>query len=192
MKPTNQNKRALIVFIVWALIVVALLSKAHGQTNDKTPFIMFYGALDVKNAIQGSEPTNNKPALDYLLGVTIPICKTETNIGIERFEKIGFTKFFTAVGYHVPIVKEFNSTFKELSVTPAIEGGVIWRTIDNNFDSSLTYGLNLSIRQDIGENWAIESFSNFSRRSDKEHLYPNGEKQYVYSHYIKLIYKLNL
>lgn len=196
----NTMKKLLIIMMLVHLSITA-------QTNPKTEFIGFYGAIDLKNAMQGSEPTNGQPSLDFILGTLIPIGKSETSIGVERFAKINFTKFFTTVGYHVK-VHDFDGYFKELSINPAIEGSVIWRSIPETIQFTydgitynvnqdkkvcpLSYGLNLSIRQEIGDNWAIESFSNYSYRPDIEQLYPDGKKDYRYSHYLKIIYKLNI
>jgi hypothetical protein len=67
------------------------------STNSQNIYIS--GGIDVRNAILGSNPTNNKPAIDAIIQFGMIGGKTELVIGYEKFRAICFDKFFFGAGH---------------------------------------------------------------------------------------------
>ena len=73
----------------------------------KEGYVYFSGAVDIKNAIVGSNPTKNKPELDLIYQFGMVGNNIEVNIGYENFKVINFDKYSIAVGYHFPLYANF-------------------------------------------------------------------------------------
>jgi len=152
--------------------------------------VQFSGALDLRNAIAGSEPTNNKPAFNALIGFQmIDHNGIEVGIEYESFSQIGYWDYSMSVGYQMPITERFK-------IVPNVSLTLISRDLakaDSEFYGTagfLTFNANLGFRYELNDYFDIEFCSNLSPRPDMNYMY--GGNHYVISNYGKLIYKIKL
>jgi hypothetical protein len=140
--------------------------------------------IDVRNAIVGSKPTDNKPALDLLFKVHLVGQNVECTVQYERFEAIGFDKFAFGVGYQF---KAFGTT-----ITPSIEPTLIGRNNFGDFDtksSHLALGSSLTIKYDISDKIGVGLALNALYRTDLAAKY-GTKNPMVYSNYLTVFYKI--
>jgi len=161
------------------LILTLLIASASYSQS-----INLSAGFDVRNAIIGSEPTNNNPELDLLLS-----CRMVSNHNVvisvqyETFKAIGFDRYSFGVGYRfTPIEKIY--------LIPSINADLIGRKWKYNGSESshLAFSLNNIISYDLNDNFAIGLETNLQNRADLNAKY--GETNYVLSNYLTLIYKI--
>lgn len=163
--------------IVLILVLILVTCNSNSQT-EKDNYISFSGGLDVRNAIIGTDPTNNKSAIDYFLQFSIVHRNIETSVGYENFTKIRFDRYFIGIGYHFPLYlsawqKNIKTTF-----IPSIEPSLVnrWGTWQEglNFKEPSSYfsvGGNLAFRWDINDEFAFEYSFNALPRTDLKTKY---------------------
>ena len=186
------------------LILLLTAISTYGQYQEK-PIVQFGISADVRNAVIGSKPTNNEPALDYILSANI-VTPNHVIIGLgyESFKRIKFESFKFALGYRVPVTEW-------LSIPLTIEPHLIYRIhpvtlhkvyIDENGlpqssnetftvqrkDGYLAISYNAGLQFKVSEHFGVELTSCLMRRSDLKALYENNKL--VLSNYAKIIYQL--
>jgi hypothetical protein len=195
-------KRILIVLMVFFIVF-----KSFSQQRDREHYIAFSTAVDVRNLIVGSKPTNNKSALDLLFQASV-VCPSavEINIGYESFKKINFDKYTIGVGYHFPLYGYLGNKQVKTILIPSIEPTLInrWGTWGgglsyNQSSSHLSIGGNIAFRININENISLEYLFNALPRVDLNAKYPKESWHQkstiagvpvVGSNYFKVIYKI--
>jgi hypothetical protein len=159
------------------IILLLLATSAQSQIYVST-------GIDVRNAIVGSKPTDNKPALDLLFKVHLVGKSVECTVQYERFESIGFDKFAFGVGYQF---KAFGTT-----ITPSIEPTLIGRHNFGDFDtksSHLAIGGSMTVKWELSERLAIGIVGNALYRTDLAAKY-GTKNPMVYSNYLTVFYKI--
>ena len=127
-------------------------------------------SIDIKNAIEGSVPTSNKPALDLLVSarITDPYSGFTIAPSFEKFSKIDYTKYAFGVGYQFSLLKQ------NLDITPIIElnqtiryekwvaytsyGGMIYFDYKINKKIYLTFLTSLQKREDLNQMYRNNKF----------------------------------
>lgn len=153
-----------------------------------------YGGLgiDVRNAIVGSKPTNNKLELDLNLKFgMVTLKKTEITINYEKFNRIDFSRFSFGLGQQIEVTDKFK-------VVPTLEYGLINRSgnwggglsQDEGKSSHLGWGISVPIRYEINDNFAVELQSQLLQRVDLNTKY--GGNNFTFSEFINFVYKIEL
>jgi hypothetical protein len=168
--------------IILAIMITGL---SFAQNND--PYVAFSTSFDVRNAIVGSEPTNNNPELNFILGFQMVGKSVEVGIFYESFKSIEFSRYGLNAGYQFPIIEK-------LTITPSLQFSIIDRKeVYQKYKGSgsfLSYGGNINIRYEIVENITIGLRSECVARTDLNYLY--GGSNYIFSNYLEIGYKINL
>jgi hypothetical protein len=156
-------------------------------------YYYFSSAIDIRNAIVGSPPTNDHPELDLLFQAGIVSQNIEINIGYERFQAISFDKMTFGAGYHFPLYAyPFGHEIKTVLV-PSLEPTIInrWGNEWECKSSHLTIGANIGLRWHFTDYLAGELLYNALPRIDLKARYPtvNPTIPIVNSIYAKIIYK---
>jgi hypothetical protein len=162
----------------------------------KEAYVYFSGAIDIKNAIVGSNPTKNNPELDLLYQFGMVGNNIEVNIGYENFKAIDFDKYSIGIGYHFPLYgiffKKQIKTILISSIEPCLinrwgnwSGGIGDRT---QISGHLSIGVNASLRWKLTEKIYLEYLYSILPRTDLNAMY--GGNNFVYSNYLKLLYKV--
>jgi len=150
----------------------------------------FSVGVDCKNAIVGSEPTNNKPAFDgiFRFGMigSVPAhnTKIEVSVGYESFKRIRFDRYIVAVGVNL-------FPFRKVVIVPSWEGSIIgrWGSEWQGISSHLAVlGGSLGIRYEITDNINLEFLTAVLDRVDLNTKY--GGSNIRISNSLTLIYKL--
>ncbi|MGL5112300.1 MAG: hypothetical protein ACRC6O_06650 [Flavobacterium sp.] len=187
------------------LILLLAYACSFGQ-SDKENYISFSGALDARNLVSGSEPTNNKSGFNYLLQFAMVSRNFEVNVGYERFSMIQFSKYTIGFGYHIPLYARIGNMQLKSCIIPSVEPTLInrWGNWGGGiaFDqksSHLSVGGNLAYRIHISDSLAVEYLFNVLPRVDINAMYGNSNWKerrstsgipIVGSNYFKLVYKL--
>lgn len=152
-------------------------------TNSQNIYIS--GGIDVRNAIKGSNPTNNKPAIDAIIQFGMIGKKTELVIGYEKFQTISFDKFFFGLGHQFLVNNE-------ITLIPSIEPSLIGRWGKNwqSVSSHLSVGASLAIRYKLSDHLSLELKGNALPRTDLKASYPEIHKNVpiIFSNYLKIVY----
>lgn len=193
-KPINEKKANQTFILICLLVFAIICGIANAQPKDQEQYIYVSGAIDVRNATIGSEPTNNKPALDMLYQFGMVGQNIEVNIGYETFNAICFDKMTIGVGYHFPLYGRIGHTVIKTVLIPSIEPTIIGRWGDEwqCTSSHLSIGGNLSLRWHLSDKIGLELLSNFLPRTDLSTRYPelHFSVPIVISNYLKIIYKI--
>jgi hypothetical protein len=163
----------------------------------------------MRNAILGSAPTNNEPALDLLVQFSMVSRNVEINIGYEAFPRLDFSKYTIGVGYHTHL---YGNLFRRVIHTvfiPSIEPTLINRHGDwgggighRQESSHLSFSLSLGLRWNLSDDIAVEYLFNALPRTDLKAMYgkdldiTNGKASIsgvpiIGSNFIKVVYKIN-
>lgn len=140
-------------------LIILLLLTTLSYSQEKDGYTAFSAGFDVKNTLSGSQATNNKPALDGLYQFSMVGFDGEGVISYERFEKIGFSKWFFGGGYHFPLYC-YTRGGKEIRTVLVPTLGI---ALINRFDkaynpqSHLTIEGNLALRWHLLNNLAFET-----------------------------------
>lgn len=164
------------------LILILITSVSFSQTY------ISVGA-DIKNAIVGSQPTNNKPSFNgiFRFGMIGSLGKTEgieVTIGYETFKKISYDRYFFTVGKNINITDDF-------TIVPAYELSLInrWGVNWGVKSSHLAFlGANIGFRYKLSEKLKIELLTAILDRVDLNTMY--GGRNIKISNALVLIYKL--
>ncbi|CAM2883470.1 hypothetical protein SAMN05444143_102253 [Flavobacterium succinicans] len=189
-------------------LILLLVSVFTFAQSDKENFIAFSGAVDARNLFLGSEPTNYKSGINYLLQFAMVSRNYEVNVGYESFSITQFSKFTIGFGYHIPLRFNIGSLLIKSTIIPSMEPTLINRW--GNWGGGISYdqksshisvGGNLAYRINISDSIAIEYLFNVLPRVDLNAMYGDGSWDnrrslngipLVGSNYFKLIYKLRI
>lgn len=138
--------------------------------------------IDAANAIVGSEPTGNKPSLDFTIkaGAVDETKNLEIYIQYESFNKINYQSFGVAGNAIL---------FPLYKVDLAIGGefGMIRRMEGMSF---FYYGVNGEVRYLLTDKFSIGAQANIKRRYDIEYLWEENTT-YIFSGMINFRVRLN-
>jgi hypothetical protein len=167
--------------IILAILITGL---SFAQNN---PYVAFSASVDVRNAIVGSQPTENNPELNFILGFQMVGKSVEVGIFYESFKSIEFSRYGVNAGYQFPIIEK-------LTITPSLQFSMISRKeVEQEYYGEgcfLSYGANLNIRYEIIDNLTIGLRSECVARTDLNYLY--GGSNYIFSNYFEIGYKIPL
>jgi len=169
-------------------LLTLLLLTQLSFAQEITPYVSFSVGVDVRNATFGSQPTNNKPEIDYQLGFEMTsFNRVQVGIFYENFNRIKFDRYGFSVGYELT----YND---KITITPSIESSLINRgevpEVTQGSGSFFSYGANLRFKYEIIDNLCIGVRGNVIARTDLNYLY--GGRHFVPSGYLELIYKIEL
>ena len=175
------------------LLILLLLTTASYSQN-----IYVSAGIDVRNAIIGSDATQNKPALDYLVrfgmigSVPHHITTLEAQVGYERFERLDYSRFFFGLGVQL-------YPFKDITVIPTIEPSLIdrWDNWGSGLgeeklkSSHLTVGVSLAVRYEVSYHISLELQNSLLPRTDLFTMYPtlHSSVPIVFSNYLSVLYR---
>jgi hypothetical protein len=186
------------------LLMLLLSGVINAQYKDK--YLSFSAGIDVRNAIVGSEPTNNNPALNYDLQFSMVGYNADVCIGFESFPQIDFRRYYFGIGYHFPL---YGNAFKKQVKTtfiPSLQPSLIDRYnnwggglgIDTQSACFFSLGANLAFRWNINDKFALEYSYNALLRPDVSTMYEKNENRaningvpIVSSNFIKVVYIFN-
>jgi hypothetical protein len=175
------------------ILLLLLATVVFSQSKNEEHYYYFSTAVDIRNAIVGSDPTNNKPALDVLYQAAIVGHNVEVNIGYESFNRISFDKYTVGVGYHFPLYGYIFGKEIKTVLIPSTEFSLIgrWGKDWQGVSSHFTLGGNLGLRWHLSDKIAGELLTNALPRIDLKAKYPklHDNIPIVYSIYVKLVYK---
>jgi hypothetical protein len=171
-----------------AILLLLFTVVSYGQ---KQPYVYFSFSTDVKNAIFGSEPTKNKPELNYIAQFTmVGNNYIEIGIGYEEFKTINYSRYFISCGY------QFQITDK-VKLIPSIEPSIInrWGNWGNGIDynqkaSFLSLSGSINLQHKLNDEFSIGLNFNSSLRPDTKAMY--NTNNLVYSVFLKLNYEIKL
>lgn len=170
-----------LITIVILIVGMTMYSQNYNQSYSKRdkPNYMFIGlGLDLRNALVGSDPTNNKSALDLNFKVGAIHNKMELLMFYENFDRITFQAYGLNINYVQPIASLTD-------ITIGIEAGSIIRSSNSNF---LMAGGNLELRHQLND-FTIALQGNARIRPDI--WYKNTSLPIRYSGFIVVYYKFN-
>jgi hypothetical protein len=180
--------------ILKPLIAILITTLCYSQKVEKEAYLAFSTSIDIRNAIIGSKPTGNKPAIDLLYQFAMVGQNLEVNIGYESFNKIHFDKYTIGVGYHFPLYGRIGNTVIKTVLIPSIEPTIIdrWGKEWQTTSSHLSIGGNVALRWKLNQNLGIELLTNALPRTDLSAHYPTINKNIpiVVSEHFKIIYIL--
>lgn len=154
--------------------------------------VYFASGFDVRNAVVGSKPTQDKPELDLLVKFgMVSNKKVEVTVNYEVFSRLDFWKFGFGVGKQIEVSDR-------IKIVPTLEYNLINRSDDwggglgyiDNASSHLAFGASLPVRFSLNDNWEIEIQSNLLHRTDIKAKY--DQDKWVVSNFLNIIYKINL
>lgn len=141
--------------LITAMLLGSLYSNSQTFQKERNYAYIATGA-DVRNAIWGSDRTNDKAELDLFLKVGATHSGVDISLQYENFRAIDYTGYTVAVNYTLyPI--------RRLDYLIGVEGGMIDREGNSNF---LYYGFNHSLRFHINEWLALQARYNLNYRPD--------------------------
>jgi hypothetical protein len=174
------------------ILAFLLTSSIYAQDN----YMLLSTGIDVRNAIVGSKPTNDKSAIDYQFQFAMVDRNFEVNVGYECFPRINFDKYSIGVGYHIPLYGYILGKQIKTTVIPSIEPSLIGRwgkwgggIFYNQVSSHLSLGANLAFRWNLNDKVGIEYYFNALPRTDISAMY--HKNTIVGSNYFKVFYKIN-
>lgn len=107
----------------------------HSKKN--YPYIA--AGFDLRNAVSGSKPTNDRPELDYQLKAGAIYRNVEIGIQFDNFPAIEYRQYSVYANYVVPV-------YRKLSVSARLEAGSIIREGNSKY---LFYRCNTESRYDL-------------------------------------------
>jgi len=173
-------------------ITILILFNLSGFAQELKPQVIFTFGVDPRNAIIGSDPTNNNPELDLLFGVKLIGCNPSTNkpipleIGLnyEHFKAIGFYKLGVEFGWLFKV----NNTFR---LVPSLETAMVRRQgnvepffkVNQNF---IVQSANLSVRTKVVKDFFVSLKGGYSYRGDLKDA--GYSKVFVFNGSLELVY----
>lgn len=178
--------------IITLLLVNLLFFYSSAQTvfdRKNVPTISFSAGLDFRQITVGSNATNGESEFDIIVGCQwLGGNSVESDITFERFNRIGFSRFGTGIGYKIPVTDRIN-------VTPAVEFSMILRgPVEKEYvghGNFLTMGVSTKIGYELTERLDIQGRFLLINRND---LYLEGTKELklLPNFYVELVYKIIL
>lgn len=168
-------------------------------------YVSLGAGVDVRNAIIGSEPTQNQPAFNGLLQFSMVGEEgIKVDITYEKMPKIDFERYSIGFGFIFPLYAHIRNKQIVTNFIPSLSPTIISRKgywgggISKETNSAhITLGLNLSLNWRLSDSFAVEYTLNMLPRTDLSAMYPkeawkdrvvvNGVPV-VGSSFIKLIY----
>lgn len=152
------------------LLLALMLLSTITYSQDKGYAYASIG-VDAKNAIVGSEPTNNQSALDIPIFIGL-VDKSGFGggVGIETFSKIGY------FSWNVRASKEFKILNDKVSIIPSIEYVQITRKYDVSYPTIITLN-------DVTEN-PDGSITDYWYNPKEGEVYPKDQWENRYGTYI--------
>jgi hypothetical protein len=164
--------------LIATLVTAFVLTVVQGQDRDS--YIGLSTGIDIRNAIVGSAPTDNKSAADLNLILSLVSKNWEVTAGYEHFEKINFSKYSIGVGYRFPLYCYIGNKQVRTTVAPSIEYNIInrWDKWGNSLSydepsSHLAPSASLRIHWELGERLGLGLLLNAQVRADLGAKYPN-------------------
>lgn len=188
------------------LVLSMLMVSALTFAQEKESYASLFVLTDIHNAVEGSKPTNYKPALDLTAGISMVSNNFELRVSDELFNQIGFNKFAVNFGYHsqryIPLGnKDFN-----FCIVPSAGVGMIqrWglgdRVVKTPEDTRYIYGKSSHISVQVGLSFVtrlsdkimLDLSSDLSMRPDLLYHYPtDNPKGWVLSNHLGVHYIIN-
>lgn len=138
---------------------------------------------DIKNAIEGSKPTNNEPALNLntAIRITDPYSGFTFSVDYEVFKAIEYKKFGAGIG------KTFNSG-KRWEYTTILQAT---QTLRYDYESAfISYGVLNYVDYKLNNTIYLTALLQTLKRTDIDKLY-NTSNSYRVSGFLGLTLKLN-
>jgi len=142
-------------------------------------YVAFNSSIDVRNAIVGSQPTENKPEVDLQFGANIHLGNGITfGLNYESFKAIGYYKASYQVGY---VIEPFNKVRVHTYIEPELimrRGDVEnYFKINDNFlglsvNSQITYEVLPSLY--LGLRGGLEARGDLIAAGYKDYMVFNG------------------
>ena len=131
--------------------------------------------IDVRNAIVGSEPTQNESATDWTFQYKARQNHLEMGLSVETFKKINYFDYNLFAGYYTgeTVVFYGNIGF----------GQIVRESNVGTFNYESNVGIDYYFLDNFGASYEL----NFNRRMDLKYLY--GVDKPILSNTIKIIYK---
>jgi len=160
--------------------ILALMLSLGGYAQQS--FCSISGNIDARNALIGSKPTGNNPALDFTLKVHAVSKGFEMSGGYERFQQIGFSREMANFGYNSERFIPIGNKDFDFTAIPYIGGSLIHRfgkddrTVGDKFiygnSSHLALQIGMSFRYAISDKWLLDLTYEIMTRPDLNYLYP--------------------
>jgi hypothetical protein len=187
--------KAIAKFLTILTLNIFTNSTVLSQTTEKDNYISFSTAIDIKNALSGSQPTLNKPALDLSFKFEMVSNNVEVNFGYEIFNKIHFDKYTIGLGYHFPLYARIKNRTIKTVLIPSVEPSLLsrWGEEWQTKSSFITIGVNLATRWRLSDKIAVELLCNALRRTDLYVRYPEKHNKvpFIFSNYLKIAYTID-
>ena len=182
------------------LIALSLSLSTYAQ---KETYASFALKTDVRNAVLGSKPTNNNPALDITASVNMVSNNFEISFGDEYFQRIGFNSTFVNFGYHFPRYISLGAKEIDITVIPYAGFSLITRfgkedkeiiTPEQDFyvygkSAHISAQAGLSFRVKLSDKFLLDWTCEAMARPDLSYLYPTDpNKAVVVSNYVGVHY----
>lgn len=162
---------------IYTLLITLTVFSSYSQ-QQKDTYISFTSGFDIRNEAIGSEPTNNKPSLNYQFQFGMVGNNVEINVGYEVFPRLDFDKYTIGIGYHFHLYGKALKLPIHTVFIPSIEPTLIERhgtwgggLSYNQASSHMSLGLNLTFRWHINDNTAFEYSFNALPRTDLSSMY---------------------
>src|SRR5690242_9798029 len=84
-------------------IILPMLFLGSAMFAQKQSYLSVSGGVDCRNAVLGSPPTGNKPALDFITQFDIVGANVHLNFGYEQFKAIDYSRIYAGLGYEWPL-----------------------------------------------------------------------------------------
>lgn len=154
----KTNIRIIALTVIYILLIAECRSQSNRIYNRNLKHYQFVSiGIDARNAIIGSEPTENKPALDLNFKAGVQSGVAEVSVFYETFKRIDFQ----AYGLNLNVVSE--TVYENLTIASGIEFGSINRAINSNY---LMVGINIEPRYKITEHLSVGALFNYRLRND--------------------------
>ena len=170
-----------IITILILIVGMTMYSQNYNQSyskRDKPNYIFVGLGIDVRNALIGSKPTNDKSELDLNFKIGAIHNKIELLMFYENFNRITFQAYGVNVNYVQPILSKTD-------IVIGLEAGSIIRASNSNF---LTGGGNIELRHQL-KDFTVAFQGNARIRPDI--WYKNTSLPIKYSGFIVIYYKFN-
>lgn len=166
------------------LLLIALIATTSNFYSQKQYLNV---SVDIRNAIIGSNPSNNKPSLDIIIlgGVTDKNGIT-LEAGYENFKAIKFSKIYFGIGY------TFVHWSKKLECAVTLEPTYITRDWGDDY-GKVTYksiGASSRVTYNVNDNFGVSLLGNVLLRTDNEDRYGISTPK-VFSAYLGITYSFN-
>ena len=180
--------------MIKTIFFLCIVACGFSQAREQEHYKYFSTAIDIRNAIIGSTPTNNQPALDLIYQAGIVSYNLEVNISYEIFKTIHFDKYAFGVGYHFPLYCNFFGQKIKTVFIPSIEPTIInrWGMEWQTKSCHITISTGISLRYFLTDHLGIELLHSITPRIDLFARYPElyTKVPKIQSNYLKFFYKI--